>query len=99
MAANMELVTLDPEIAFAQASWDARSDEERAGWLRAALALTKTRAGELARSLHLSPQTLSAWSTGKATIDWSRRMSICLALGLDQKWEPPSPAPKKKARG
>jgi len=95
----MELVTLDPQIAFAQASWDARSDEERADWLKAALATTSVRAGELARRLHLTPQTLSAWTTGKATIDWSRRMSICLALTLDQKWEPPLAPPKKKARG
>lgn len=88
----MLTVALDPQIAFAQAQWASFTARERAAWVLATLEHRHLRKSELAERLGVSPQTVHAWTSGDSQFDWSRRMSICLALTLPETWEPPKDA-------
>jgi DNA-binding Xre family transcriptional regulator len=81
-----------PEIAAAQTSWEWLTKEQRGEWIVAAMRARGISAAELGRRLDLTPQTMSAWTTGKTKdLDWARWMAVCLALDLPQTWRPGDP--------
>ena len=85
----MVCVSLDPNIAFAQAEWASLSNEERAARIHAAMmAAGVTSQADLARRIGLSNNAVNKWLNAATEADWSRWMSITLALGLPQTWRP-----------
>jgi len=84
----MQVVPVDPNIAFAQARWDSLTDRERAARIIAAVKAQRTNLTELALRLGLRYASVHAWTTADAHCDWARWMAISLALGLPQTWEP-----------
>jgi transcriptional regulator with XRE-family HTH domain len=99
----MQLVSIDPDVAKAQAQWNRLMNNQRAAWLRAAMKAKAISQADLGELLGMTPQAISQWSTADATIDWRSRMAVLVALELPQLWEPREPLPpaqpnKKRVR-
>jgi transcriptional regulator with XRE-family HTH domain len=67
-------------------------NNQRAAFIREALKTRGMKQTELQELLGITWQTMSTWTNGHASVDWSRWMSICLALGIPQTWAPPESA-------
>jgi hypothetical protein len=93
----MQIVPMTPEIAGAQVRWDALSKVERGTWIQAAMDATGSRTQALADRLFVTFPAVHAWLLGESECDWSRWMSVTLALGLPETWRP-TDAQEKAAR-
>lgn len=91
----MQIVAVAPEIAFAQAKWNALDAKQRAARILAAMHSKKSSKSDLAERLDVSFQTINSWAVGDNAADWSRWMSICMALGVAETWEPTEAALEK----
>lgn len=84
----MLLVAIPLDIAIAQAKWEALSTKERGTRIHAALIAKGSTKTGLAERLGVSFNTVQSWIVGAKEADWARWMAVCLALGLEEKWEP-----------
>jgi DNA-binding XRE family transcriptional regulator len=85
---TMQLVDIPLEVAIAQAKWHALKPPQKGARILAALNYREATKTELATRLGVSWNTVQSWIKGEKDCDWSRWMSITLALDLPETWEP-----------